>query len=215
MSISQHIQPIEYSFEEQKKIIFANIIKMLVERGTISGKNIDKILSDFKMNHINDDTYHIIIETPHKDDSNEYRIHLLTDQKILSGTKTSFIGDYIYKNTSVHKIIVVLDITQRAQQMIQMNFPLIEIFLKRELMINIVDHIYVPKHILLSNEDSEKVISEYGVHKKDLPRILVSDPISHYYWAKVGQIFRIIRPSEMTGSSVYYRIVVKDVGTKK
>lgn len=215
MSVAHHIQPIEYNREGQKKFVFMNVIKMLAERGIVSKNNIDKIVSDFTVNHFNDDSYIIKVEDPNKGDSDEYKIHLLIDQKILSGTKTSPIGDYIYKNMTAHKIIVVGDITQRAQQSIQTNFPLVEIFLKKEMMINLVDHIYVPKHILLSYEESEKMMNDYDVQKKDIPRILLSDPVSRYYWAKIGQIFRIIRPSEMTGSSVYYRIVVRDVGTKK
>ena len=214
--MEQHVQPIEYSSNTQKAIVLTNIVKMLVERGNIDAKNMEKMIDTLRINLTDNDTFTFdVSHTTQDDDVTTYQIILLLDQKILSSTKTSFIGDYIYKTHNIHKIIIVQDITQRAYLMIRMNTRLIEIFQKKEMMFNIVDHIYVPKHILLSLDESEKLINEYGLQKRELPRMLVSDPISKYHWAKIGQIFKIVRPSEMTGFSNYYRIVVRDVVIKK
>ena len=76
-------------------------------------------------------------------------------------------------------------------------------------MINIIDHVAVPKHILLTNNECETMLDEYIIKRKNLPRILQTDPIARYYNAKPSQIFRIIRPSEVTGDTVSYRLVIR------
>jgi DNA-directed RNA polymerase I, II, and III subunit RPABC1 len=210
MVSTPQLLPLEISYQKQKNIILKNLILMLTERGILNSQKTNEYITKI-INNLNDDeTYDLHIDNPRETDSKLYHIILLLEQKISTVTKTSIIGDYIYKNATEHKIIIVFDITPRARQAIQNNFPYVEIFLKKELMFNLIDSIYVPKHILLSNEEANRVISEYGVQKKDLPRIFISDPVSRYYKAEFGQIFRIIRPSETSGVSNYYRIVVYD-----
>lgn len=212
MSLSQQLIPIEYSPEKQKEIIITNICKMLTERHLINPTNLDSYVSNILSNIRDDNIAKLTTDT---DDKQIYNIVLLLEQKISTVSKTSAIGDYLYKNTKEHKIIIVNDITPRAHQVIQNSFPLIEVFLKREMMFNIIEHMYVPKHILLSDAETNQILKEYNVQKKELPRILLSDPISRYYNAKIGQIFKIIRTSETSGYSVYYRIVSRDILSKK
>ena len=45
--------------------------------------------------------------------------------------------------------------------------------------------------------------------KREMPRILDSDPVARYFGAKVGDILEIIRPSITTIEAVTYRIVVQ------
>lgn len=89
------------------------------------------------------------------------------------------------------------------------NFSDIEIFLVRELLENIIDNVLVPKHILLTKEDVELLLKEYKIKKRQLCCINSDDPISRYYNAKPGDIFRIERPSEKSGYTVAYRLVRK------
>lgn len=215
MSLIPQLVPFELNQDKQKNIVIDNIIKMLTERDCIHPKNHDEYVNNIISNLRDDDTFIINITNRKSGDSDTYHIILLLDQKISTITRTSMFGDYIYKNIGVHKIIVVNDITPRAMVAVHTVMPSIEIFLKKELMFNIIDHIYVPKHILLSDTDAEKVLTEYGVKKKELPRIFITDPIARYYNAKMGQIFRIKRPSEITGFSNYYRIVVNGSGIGK
>jgi DNA-directed RNA polymerase subunit H (RpoH/RPB5)/uncharacterized coiled-coil protein SlyX len=213
MSRVPQLLPLEISFAKQKNIILENISKMLIERGVVKSdiqEFIKYVISKLK----DDDTCEIEINNPSEDDSKVYKIILLLDQKISTIAKTSIIGEYLYKSSN-HKIIIVNEITPRAKQTIISNFPLVEIFLKKELMFNLIESIYIPKHILLSNIEAEQVLSEYKLQKKDLPRIFVSDPVARYYKAKLGQIFRIIRPSETSGFSNYYRIVIRESIIKK
>jgi DNA-directed RNA polymerase I, II, and III subunit RPABC1 len=61
----------------------------------------------------------------------------------------------------------------------------------------------------LSDEDTKKVLEEYSAKKKEMPRIYVTEPVSRYFNAKIGQIFRISRPSETAVESPYHRLVIK------
>jgi DNA-directed RNA polymerase subunit H (RpoH/RPB5) len=214
LATAPQLLPIEISYDKQKYKIIKNIIKMLVARNVLHVDNLKdyaaKVFSEIK----DDDTCDILIDNVKSDDKQLYKIVLLLDQHITTITKSSLIGDYLYKNIDMHKIIVVDQITQRARSGVQNNFPLIEIFLKDEMMFDITKSAYVPTHILLSDEEAERFISEYGLQKKEIPRILISDPMARYFKAKLGQIFRIIRPSETSGESNFYRIVVKETIVK-
>lgn len=214
MSISHQLVPIEISYDKQIVIIFENIVKMLIERGVVI-KDVKSFTAYAISNLKDDNTCQITIDKPGEGDSSIYNIILLLDIRVSAVTKTSVIGTHIYNRANEHKIIIVDDITPRARQAIQNNFPLVEIFLKKSMMFNLIDSIYVPKHEILSSEQAEIMLAEYGLQKKDMPRIFVSDPVARYYHAKLGQIMKIIRPSEVSGVSNYYRIVVRDTTDKK
>ncbi|KRX79666.1 DNA-directed RNA polymerases I, II, and III subunit RPABC1 [Trichinella sp. T6] len=69
----------------------------------------------------------------------------------------------------------------------------IETFFESELMQNITKHELVPQHIILSKHEKMKVLEKYKIKETALPKILLSDPISRYYGASRGQVFKIIR----------------------
>ena len=85
----------------------------------------------------------------------------------------------------------------------------IQIFLKHELLIDKINHILVPKHILINDEQEIKSILDKfklpSINK--LPFILKTDPIVKYYNAKVGNIFKIVRNSITSGEYITYRCV--------
>jgi len=74
---------------------------------------------------------------------------------------------------------------------------------------NIFDHEFVPKHEILTAEESEKFLAEYKVHPYQLLRIQASDPALTAIGAKPGDIVRIIRRSPTAGEYVAYRYVVE------
>ena len=41
-----------------------------------------------------------------------------------------------------------------------------------------------------------------------MKKILVNDPIARFYGAKVGDLFKIIRPSVTSGKEIDYRMVI-------
>lgn len=84
----------------------------------------------------------------------------------------------------------------------------IEVFMHNELRVNITKHMDVPRHIILSKEEIEKLKKELDINNAQLSRILTTDPVSRYYAAKKGDVFKIIRPSLAAGQTIVYRLVV-------
>ena len=136
---------------------------------------------------------------------------ILFYQRITSISKSSIIVDFLNLYKTLPKIVVSPNVSMKLVYNIKNDttYPNTEFFLEKELMINIVDHISVPKHVLLSEEELKSVIESYYAKRREIPEIYVTDPVSRYYNAKIGQMFRIIRASETAGFSPYYRLVVK------
>ncbi len=112
-----------------------------------------------------------------------------------------------YKKNS--KLVVVKEISKKAGQLVKTNYPKTEIFLDVELLMNIIDHHLVPRHELLEASEVKTFYEKFNCKKRNMPKILTSDPIVRYYNMNIGDICRITRPSENSGYSVTYRLVVK------
>ena len=117
--------------------------------------------------------------------------------------------DETYTSNDMSVIIIVQDkpTPQIAKELLNDEYKSYEIFLMKNLMINITHHEIVSKHILLKPEEIEKVLEEYQTVRSQLPKLLVTDPVAKYYGMKAGDVCKIIRQSPMTGESYYYRIV--------
>lgn len=74
---------------------------------------------------------------------------------------------------------------------------------------SLFDHELVPKHVLLSEEESMEVLKTYNIDKKMLPKIKMSDPAVKEIGAKPGDIIKIIRESETAGQSEFFRLVIE------
>lgn len=74
--------------------------------------------------------------------------------------------------------------------------------------VDLSKHEYVPKHAKMSNAEIEKLLSSYNISKKQLPRILKTDPAIIDMGVEPGDIIKIVRKSGTCGESTYYRVVV-------
>lgn len=74
--------------------------------------------------------------------------------------------------------------------------------------IKIERHVYMPKHIKMSEEEAEEILKKLNITKKQLPRILKEDPAISNMEIKKGDIIKIIRNSPTIGESEYYRVVI-------
>jgi DNA-directed RNA polymerase subunit H (RpoH/RPB5) len=198
----------EYNELEKIEIIVSNILKMLIERKLILNDNYkthkNQIISKIK----NTNFYNIELDNPDKDNKKIYLIQFI-NENIINISKGSQIYNNINKNLDIHKIIIVNSISNRQLMSIINLFQNIEVFTKTELMCNLIDHIYIPKHYLLNAKEKEKFYEEYNITNTEIPKCFTMDPVAKYYNAKSGDIFRIIRASELTGESIYYRLVIK------
>lgn len=114
----------------------------------------------------------------------------------------------MYKD--IPKIIVVKEINKKAIQYVYNTFPNAEVFIENELLINLIDHDLVPEHEILSKEECDELLENYNAKKRNLPKILKTDPVARYYNMKPGDICKIIRPSEQSGFVAFYRLVVNN-----
>ena len=88
------------------------------------------------------------------------------------------------------------------------NIVQLQCFNISELMVNITEHSYVPKHELLSEEEKNMLLKRYKIKENQLPKILTIDPIAKYFGLRKGNVVKITRDSETAGKYVTYRITV-------
>ncbi len=67
----------------------------------------------------------------------------------------------------------------------------------------------MPKHILLNDDEKKVLLENYKITPRQLPRILVNDPVISAMGGKIGDVVKITRKSSVSGEAVYYRVVIK------
>lgn len=86
----------------------------------------------------------------------------------------------------------------------------IQIFLEEEMAFDPTEHMFVPQHILLTEEETTDLLLENGINLDQLPIILSDDIMVRYYGGKAGQIFKIIRTNMFETAierSISYRVI--------
>ncbi len=71
------------------------------------------------------------------------------------------------------------------------------------------DHLYVPKHQIITKKEAEDVLEKYHCKATDLPLIFANDPAILGLGVKPGDMIKITRKSATAGESFYYRYVVE------
>lgn len=195
---------IEITSNEKTKKILENIVKMLCDRHVLNydkykehhNKLIDSINDEFLFkikSDFNDDLYII-----------KFVNYKLTTIKKISEIENILYDSYQHD----HKIFVVNDIMKKAYDQF-LEFKNTEVFVEKELITNVLDHVLQPKFELLDKNERKQLLEEYNLNKKQLPRMLETDPVARYYNMKPGDIVRIIRQSITTCDAIYYRIIIK------
>jgi len=208
MSNNNSIVNYRYNETEKLEIISTNLLKMLKERNLLKEIN-DKLINQVFNNLKNKNSYEIKLDNKDRYDVDVYNIMLLNDN-INNLSKSSVFSSILSKynkKINTHIIIIVEEIKEKIREKILLQFNNIEIFKKIEFMMNLVDHMYIPKHILLTDEEKEIFYKEYNVSNEQMQKISIFDPVSKYYNAKKNDIFRIIRSSDITGTTFSYRLV--------
>ena len=103
---------------------------------------------------------------------------------------------------------------QRLLSAFEHNYTLI-FYQWKQITFNRTKHKFVPNHVLLKssihNREFELIKSHYSLYNfNQLPIQLARDPISLYYGAKPGDIFKIERQDSKYGSGIIFRYVVKE-----
>ena len=69
-------------------------------------------------------------------------------------------------------------------------------------------HLLIPKHSKLTDKQKEKLLDDYKVTLKELPRVVKSDPAVQSLEAKPGDVIKITRNSTTAGEISFYRVVI-------
>ena len=86
-----------------------------------------------------------------------------------------------------------------------------DFFLTKKRKIDVLLHELVPKHYLLTKEQSQNLLEKYKITMSDLPQMFDNDPVSMAIGAKEGDIIKIVRNSHTTVKYInYYRYVKKE-----
>ena len=81
-----------------------------------------------------------------------------------------------------------------------------QIFEISKLIINIMEHEFVPEHTIISKEEKQKLLERFDIATfTQLPIILKSDPVAKFIGMRRGDVCKIIRPSETSGRYEMYR----------
>ncbi len=192
-----------------KKTVITNVCKMFSERKLLSLARLNDTIKATLSAHKGDNEYLINLDSSKE---KKYLAVKFFDTKITAlsayyGTMNDFLG----RNRETEmKMMVLQNINQKLVQFISGNFPETELFLENELMHNLVDNILVPKYEILERETEEFLTfcEKYNCKKRNIPKLFLHDPMARYYNLKKGDIVRIIRPSETSGYSPFYRLVI-------
>ncbi len=101
-------------------------------------------------------------------------------------------------------------LTQLLNQMWTQSGYFIIIFTLDQLQFNILNHQYVPRHEILSPEQTAAMLKRFNISSSasadQLPSISRYDPVAQAIGIRPGEICKIIRPSKTSITSDYYRV---------
>ena len=186
-------------------------IEMLQDRGFIvSDEDLQLPFNEF-ITRLNEGQ--IDIEATHSENNDICYVYFYLDSKNYGKKDLEKLKDERetrYGDKKVNVIIILEDkpTAQLNKEINSEDYNDYEIFLVKNLMINITKHVYVPRHeILKSKEEIDKVLEEFECTRAQIPRYTTTDPVVRYYGLKPGDVCRIFRNNPMTGEEIYYRIV--------
>jgi len=193
------IKNVELNKKEKTKIILKNIIKMLVRRNKMKDTNLDtkveKAISGL------DDKMKTII----KSDQDDSKIGIIFAPEGMSTIKKAVnFEEFLVKNESLYKIVIIKHINKKVLKQI-LHFRNTEVWWEDELLEDLISKTIIPKHIILSEKEREVFLQNYQM--KELSTIFSTDIMARYYKMKINDVVRIVRPSNTSGNSIFYRLV--------
>ena len=209
---------IEYEMEQNNKVLLPKLYrvwktlnKMMEDRGYIIEENYSQIsYQDWLLKNNNKSTLNGIFYKKVGENIVRLYFEYLEGLKLIANDIGSFFSKM--KDAKADSGIIVISgilSSQAKQKLADINIELqVECFNISELMVNITEHAYVPKHILLTEEEKKELMKRYRIKESQLPKILHNEPVAKYLGLKRGDVVKIIRDSETAGKYVTYRITI-------
>ena len=77
------------------------------------------------------------------------------------------------------------------------------------LLFNITEHDLVPKYRIMTIEEKKALMEKFYLDdEKNLPKILVTDPVAKFYGVRIGDLCEIEYNNETNGRNKFYRICI-------
>lgn len=141
--------------------------------------------------------YHLA-KTLRRENINDYIDDLYNLEQVLSKNDTLII---IIKQEPHEPLLNIL------KQIWEQDGIYIIIYNIERLQYNILEHVYVPKHVILNDNEANDMKKRYNiVNNEQLPEISRFDPVAQAIGMRPGEICKIIRPSKTAITTEYYRI---------
>ena len=79
----------------------------------------------------------------------------------------------------------------------------------QRLQFNVLKHVYVPPHRILSNDEKIAVKNRYNINNdNEFPQLSRFDPVASAIGIRPGEVCEIYRPSKTAITGLYYRICI-------
>lgn len=191
MSIS-----VEYNNREINQTVIENILKMLERRGII--KSVEDEMKNFNTDDFQNKSEFVL---------NKHKIGIyLVNAKLTSIIQGHPLDVYLSNNLDIHKIIIARDVAKKVVKQIVNDYKNAEFFFETEMLEDIPSKIFCSKHEIIIGEERDEFLNKFS--ESELAHIKLTDIMSRYYEAKIGDIFKITRPSSTAGKNIFYRRVV-------
>jgi DNA-directed RNA polymerases I, II, and III subunit RPABC1 len=200
-------------FEERQNLfkVRKTVLEMLEDRKYTIPENEKINFDDFSIKYKNKNLDIFIDDLSENNLKNKLYIHFNNDKSFKKSDLKTLINKVIetYDDDTI-KIIILLKEKGNGSILKEINkeiYQNIEIFMNKNMIFNITHHEFVPKHIILNEEEIAELLDKYSTTLNKLPKMLKTDPVSQYYGMKPNQVCKIIRNSPEVGEYISYRIV--------
>lgn len=190
---------LEYTKDEILKIVINNFLTMCKDRNYID--NVEKTFNSISKDLDYNKSIKIKMNI-----SNVY-VYVTWD-KMSSILNNSPHDEFINSHVDNKKFLIVNNMPKKILRQVSENSEKTntQAFSVQEFMEAVTLKNIIPKHTILTLEEKEELIDNIDI--KNIAKIFDIDRMSRYYNAKVNDIFRIERNNIMSGTSIFYRIVV-------
>ena len=180
------------------KIVAENICQMLRDRGlSLSDKEVSTLMQEVQKQ---------------ERDSHLIKYQVKPDLLIMIFMRKMSSADIEIPAEPPHKLIISVDKKNITSYLDRnrhkrQDRKSCEIFSFNNLLVNITKHRYQPKFRWLTSEEKKELLKRYKTKAKNLPKICFDDPITKWYFKKIGDVVEIIRSNPVMGQEVSYRVV--------
>lgn len=214
---------------QNSSIIISNIYysrKTILELTDKQGYNINNY-ANFSINEVNamklNNQLDMLLETKEEEVTNEkpkkkIYIHYFLGKMIKQSNLQEIIDDLFNLTETLKKedtLYIILNgemnetIMNELKHIWETDGIFIVIENIKRLKFNILNHILVPEHIVMTENQTQEIMKKYNIlNKIDFPEISRFDPVARAIGLRPGQLCHIVRPSKTAIETNYYRICI-------